>query len=782
MISAHLRHGLPALLGGLSLTELKGHFRANVDAFPIELLGFRANPAAKAPPIRGRLSVQAQGGSGAFGPILVGFGRLNDVRLEPKAPPMNLAVKGHLTRYVTTATAAFAAPDLGRHRLTVRGRTPQSIEEVGDLHSMVDRVEKVTLRSEALTLAALRALGVGPPRAQGVLRADFQAGPGLSNPRATVAIDHVRVSPAVAPLNVRAELYDTPGGLRFEQRSTMGGAPFVSADVRSSARWSELLRAPDRIAAAPVRGSIRSTPFAVRRAWTDAADRRDVEGLVALTASVTGTLGAPIIESRWAFDHLRLGPTRFDRFVVDQRVSPGGRRWAADLQQSDGGRLEARFDSSLAHVEARMTATNFDLSFMSAIANLTDAGAGIDGTLDGAISVTGPPSGPAWVGTMGIDDLRLAVPDLPALSGGKLRLTVAQREARLSLKARSGVGRVTMDLEGGWAVLAEPRLKGTFSLREVPVAAAGHIVHLSVDGQLAGHGSAAGTDAEIVLLEGGLRLPDVTPRPLHDASTPADVVFREGRWRPRLPTVGPIASAPRFTLRVRSQGPLEIRGQPVQAMFGLNLVAKRRPQGIAWAGDVSIAQGSVRLFGRRYTVDRAQAVLSGRTPPDPRLDIRLSHKFDNCTFFVDLVGTADAPKVVLSATPDIYDDKQLFAFLFGGTPDGDRDNRLPAHQTLDLAAWMVLDQVQSRIKPALPFDTLAVDLGEGADSGQANVTLGKWVTEQLFVAYAYHHGASEAENTSEGVLRYRFLRSWLLEMVFGDRGNGGADLLWTKRW
>ena len=779
-IVARLRHGLPELIRGIPRADLRGQFRADVDGFPVELLRLRVEPDA-AKPVSGRLTVRARGGHSEHGPILVGFIRGRDLRIIDGAPALDLAAQGHLNRRVTTATATLTAPELGRHRASIRLRTPDLENRPYDLAALIPHLQSVAVRSDNVRLSFLRALGFEAPSLRGRLNARLRAGPGLRRLTAAVSARHVQLSRAVAPLDLQVLLTDQDDGVGISARSVLGGAPFLSMVGRMPIGLRPLLAARDP-ARIPIRAEITSARFPLARAMIDSADRRQVEGRLVVTASVGGTLADPRVRSRITVDQLALGPTRFRRFEVTHTADPGGRTTSARFEQHGGGMLHATLTADPDWVGGSVQARRFRLGFISALANLTDAGAAIDGTLDGHATLDGTALAPQLAGALRLTGMRVAIPDLPPIDGGELDLSVAQQAITLGFDARSGPGRIAAQLRGQVPSLSETRLSGSFEIDDVPIVAAGRVLGVQLAGELGAFRSAAGLDAEVVLRRGRVRLPDASARARHPLPNQKDVVFRHGQWRP---IVGPKAAdvrPPRFTVRIRSTNPLEVRGQPIRATVGVDLVAKGRRSGTALTGNIRVQDGGLTLFGRRYTVERASMILSGRTPTDPRLDVRLSHKFSACTFFVSLVGTTSEPKIVLSAQPDIYDDRQLFAFLFGASPEGERYERTPAQQGLDLAAWLLLEEVRSRLKRALPFDTLAVDLGAGTDSGQANVTLGKWLTDQLFLAYAYHHGAARDENTSEGLLRYRFLGSWLLEMVFGDRGNGGADVFWTRRW
>ena len=67
-------------------------------------------------------------------------------------------------------------------------------------------------------------------------------------------------------------------------------------------------------------------------------------------------------------------------------------------------------------------------------------------------------------------------------------------------------------------------------------------------------------------------------------------------------------------------------------------------------------------------------------------------------------------------------------------------------------------------------------------SAAERLIVGKWITDNLFLSYAHSFAADPNENSGEASLEYRFRKRWLIEGYYGDRGNGGLDLLWTKRF
>lgn len=64
----------------------------------------------------------------------------------------------------------------------------------------------------------------------------------------------------------------------------------------------------------------------------------------------------------------------------------------------------------------------------------------------------------------------------------------------------------------------------------------------------------------------------------------------------------------------------------------------------------------------------------------------------------------------------------------------------------------------------------------------SRVTVGKWITDRIFIGYDYSFGAKDDENANEGVVEVRLGRGWILESRYGDRGEGSLDFVWVRRF
>ncbi len=782
-IAGEVQAGLPALARRPWLWP-PIDFTAATKRFPLELLRLEVprgatNGEEQPAPVAGRISLEASGHHGDDGDRFLLDVEVQQLKLTPDVPSIGAQVEARVEDQRVTAAAQLKADELGAHRLVLEGCVPARF----DAESALGCLERLQFEGRDLSLTAVAAL-VDLAGVSGRAEARVVAGPGLADLRASVSADDLALHPALAPATLRAELAQTSTETTLRSTVRVAGVDLLEVDGAAATIASDMLRKgfdPRRV---PIRGRVHIDRFPLERALKNPIDGRQLTGELTVVSEARGTAAMPSVRSDVDIQALTIGDVRFGRFEVKHRLDGPASRLQAELRQDRGGRLSIDADFTDPEDPAvDVSSVGFRIGVLSTLASLNDTSLSIDGALDGQLSTRGPIDRPSAVGRLILHDLAVVVPGGPPLRQGALALAVNRERLSLDLRAKSGPGTVKADVSAGLTKEERFRVDGRFALDDVAVAGGAQIAIVDLDGVVSGGPEGAGFEAEVMLTDGLVRLPEETSRTLHPITERPDLVYKTSRWQ-GMSLGGPRSKAPStpFALRLRASKAIRVRGDPADALVNLDLVARSSRRGPSVSGDVSAEQGTVTLFGRRYTVERGQVTLGGQVPPQPRLDILLSYEFEACAFFIGVSGPASEPKLKLSAVPDIYDDKQLLGFLFGASPDVENPDKTPSQQGIDAAASVLLGQLQAQLRKNLPIDTLAVDLGDGTNSGQANISLGKWLTDRVFVAYSYRHGVGPTENTSEGLLRYRFLPSWLLELAVGDRGNGAADLLWTRRW
>jgi autotransporter translocation and assembly factor TamB len=179
-------------------------------------------------------------------------------------------------------------------------------------------------------------------------------------------------------------------------------------------------------------------------------------------------------------------------------------------------------------------------------------------------------------------------------------------------------------------------------------------------------------------------------------------------------------------------------------------------------------------------VDKAAVHFDGST--DPLLDLRITHDFSDVSTITMVRGRLSKPELMMSSDPGIYTQGQLLGFLLGGEPGGDPNSGTARDQATSVGSSFVANKLGGYVKKALPIDIDVLRYEAATASSGSAVTVGKWITRSLFVAYRQHLESRVDENRAEGELEYWLTRRLSVDGTAGDRGFTGVDLLWRKRY
>jgi len=235
------------------------------------------------------------------------------------------------------------------------------------------------------------------------------------------------------------------------------------------------------------------------------------------------------------------------------------------------------------------------------------------------------------------------------------------------------------------------------------------------------------------------------------------------------------AKSSRTEISVRTVKPLPVRSKELNG----SVEADIRVSGGRVLGRVALGDGTLSIGGRPWTIERARIDLDGSSPPRPVLDVLLVHEFDTVRVSIFVTGTPDHPEVRFESSPPTYDQAALLAIVMGADPDAPEGDAPLTNKAVGAAANYLVGAIRSGLGQDLWLDTVGVDAGD--DISKPKLKLGKWITREIFLGYDHNFGASDAENASEGVVRYRFLPGWMIESRIGEKVQA-LDLFWTKRF
>jgi translocation and assembly module TamB len=363
-------------------------------------------------------------------------------------------------------------------------------------------------------------------------------------------------------------------------------------------------------------------------------------------------------------------------------------------------------------------------------------------------------------------------------------VTIQKSVAAIRVAARSRPGKVKLDGTFAFDRPAASHFDLKLTARDLPVLAGSQL--LSVDGDVTSKGRLKNRLWTITTTIGKgvvVRLPSQGTSKLHETGPLEDVTFvdpaglaeAESRRQAKKTT-----DAIGVRMKILTDNRIIVRGDMVRTELRIKLIATMIEGKTSVTGTVDAVRGWVEIIGRRYDIERAWVVFEGEMPPDPRLDVRVSHRFTQTTLYIDVVGPLSNPNIAFASDSGQYDQAALLAMVLGNDPGEERPDTDNAHKATGAALAFAAGQATTALRRSgLPVDALKVGTEAGSDQQVSYVTVGKWLTDRVFIAYRRRFTAEVTENQNEGVFQDFFARDWMVEGTAGDRGTASLDLLWV---
>jgi autotransporter translocation and assembly factor TamB len=625
---------------------------------------------------------------------------------------------------------------------------------------------------------------------------ELSVGPRAEMIAVRVGLHRIRARRFAIPLSGELRLVSTRGETGADLRLETGGAAIVTGRITTPIGTDTLLVMRDpavlrqRLESTPLRADFDIPQQSIAR-LASLAGKWQVSGTIAGFVQVRGTAVAPTVRAQIRAPGLTAEGVRFDSLQIDGRYSPKGLFVGARADQSDGGRLRAELrtgnevkggkDKLLVVVGIQ----KLRLSFLAPLWRKPGGGlTHLDGRLSAGITAGGTVDRPDVNGWIRLREGEARVPNaLRPLHDLAVTIKINKSVANLALFARSRPGTVKVTGSYDMRQPAASSFALAMRARDLPILAGTQL--LSLDGNIRAKGRLKNRLWEInTTIDRGVvvRLPDGRSEALHETSPLEDVEFidpaglaaSEGRRKAKETT-----DAIGFRIKVKTDDRIIVRGDIIRTDLRVDVQVTSIKGKTAIHGQVDAVRGWVEIIGRRYDIQRARVIFAGEMPTDPRLDVRVAHRFPQTTLYIDVVGHLSQPTVTFGSDSGQYDQAQLLAMVLGGEP-GEGQGGDTSHKAAGAAAALMAGQMTSAIrKSGLPIDALKVGTEAGDDQPVTYVTVGKWVSDRLFIAYRRRFDAEVTENANEGVFQHYFAKDWMWEGTAGDRGSASLDLLWV---
>lgn len=493
----------------------------------------------------------------------------------------------------------------------------------------------------------------------------------------------------------------------------------------------------------------------------------DAEGTLSADATLTGTPARPTGTVRLTANALRMrtGPGRaLPPANLTARADLAGTSAQLDLRLA-AGRLATIAVTGSAPVSTTgplnlRSTGQLDLTLLDPI--LTPAGRRARGRLALDATIAGTPLSPRLGGSAQLsggdvrDDAQgvhiSAIAANLALEGQSIRIT--------QFTGRAGSG--TIALAGTVGILA-PNQPVDLTLTAVnarpiasPLLTADLDANLTLRGQLASRLMAGGA---VRIRRAEIDIPEKMPPSIAVLN-----VRRPGAPPPPPPAPG---MAVGLDLTLSAPAAIFVRGRGVFAELGGTVQVHGSTLKPEPLGSFKLRRGSFSIAGQTLAFNRGEVSFTGGSLTDPSLDFLASASSGTVTANLAITGTASAPKITLSSTPDLPQDEVLAQLLFRRSTSS-----LSPFELAEIAATLAqltgtgpnIGNPLERLRKDLGLDTLSVGSGSG---GNPTLQAGRYVSRRVFVGARQGTGG----NSTQGLVQVDLARGLRLEGTVGTGQN-----------
>jgi translocation and assembly module TamB len=196
------------------------------------------------------------------------------------------------------------------------------------------------------------------------------------------------------------------------------------------------------------------------------------------------------------------------------------------------------------------------------------------------------------------------------------------------------------------------------------------------------------------------------------------------------------------------------------------------------SGTVETVRGFASFYGKRFTVQEGRVIFTGSPDINPLLDVSATHTVSDHVITIHVEERARQPKITLSSVPEV-DQADIISLLVTGRTT---DRLTSSEQNSASSVGAVAGNIVGRQLAGVASQTLGLDtmeVGAGDSPGSTRVSAGRYVTQDLFLAYESQLGAKSSTRISAELSLSRRLK---LKVSGSDRGESALDILWRLNY
>jgi autotransporter translocation and assembly factor TamB len=520
-------------------------------------------------------------------------------------------------------------------------------------------------------------------------------------------------------------------------------------------------------------------------------------GEVTAQATLGGTAAAPVVNARARAGDLMVDDVRYGVLSVDGHAAEARLSLHAVLEYPQAGELSAngtvpldlawagpRRDLGGAPVDLALRADHLDLTALRALApHAIRRSAGL-ATVD--LRVTGTRAAPRPVGRLALEGGTLELAGT-GLAYEDLRVRIAANGTMLDVEELHGrAGDGSVDGSGQLDVAPGGPLPLALTLRfDRFLALRRREVEAAVSGTLAARGALTAPE-----VSGTLDVEQAVLRPAGLPSTPRTLpsdptITVVGLEEPPAPVVAepsPGLPAPlALAVKINIAHDASVRRADANLALGGELaLTKAHGELLRVSGQVRLLRGWFEFQGRRFDVREGTITLGGGMPPEPVFDVTATYRTAAYLVTVHITGSAEKPKLVLTAEPPLEQADILSVLLFGKPARelGRGQSLALQQQALQIATGYVVPELRSSVMNALGLDTLDVAVPDRSEA-PGQVRVGRYVTQDVLLSLGQEFGTRVAQVVG---IEYAVGTNVSVRASTSTRGASAVDLLWQRRY
>ncbi|MGE5406485.1 MAG: translocation/assembly module TamB domain-containing protein [Methanosarcina sp.] len=209
-------------------------------------------------------------------------------------------------------------------------------------------------------------------------------------------------------------------------------------------------------------------------------------------------------------------------------------------------------------------------------------------------------------------------------------------------------------------------------------------------------------------------------------------------------------------------------------------------------GDLNVKRGYYKIYGRSFNFSKGKITFTGGSEINPEVDFEIVYRFrdidkDLRDLKLAITGRMLQPKLAFFLDDEVLEEKDALSYIAFGKSvnqlgEGEREKMSGQSIAMGAAVTQLSSALKGVLQESAGIDVFEVTEGEDWKSG--NVTIGKYVTNKLFLGYERSfdfNRETKTANTEKVMLEYQILRNLILKAT-NQAINSGFDLIFRKSW